>query len=67
MVKAIAAVAKSLDLTCLSEGIETAGQLDLLRRLDVEMGQGLPLARPLEADDWMAGVASGALALSGPA
>ena len=67
MVKAIATMAESLDLTCLGEGIETAGQLAFLRRLGVDMGQGFLLARPLEADDWMAGLASGELAFSGPA
>ncbi len=67
MVKAIATMADSLDLTCLGEGIETAEQLGLLHTLGVNLGQGFLLARPLEADDWITGLMSGALSFPGHA
>jgi EAL domain-containing protein (putative c-di-GMP-specific phosphodiesterase class I) len=47
IVRAIVALAKTLGLTVTAEGIETGGQLDLLRELDCEYGQGYLFSRPL--------------------
>ena len=38
-------------MSVVAEGIETAEQLDWLRALDCDRGQGYHFARPLDADD----------------
>jgi EAL domain-containing protein (putative c-di-GMP-specific phosphodiesterase class I) len=43
-------MATSLDLQSIGEGIETFGQLDLLRGLGCELGQGYLFSRPVDAD-----------------
>ena len=41
-------VAHGLGLTCTAEGVETDGQLALLRSLGCDVAQGYLIARPLE-------------------
>jgi diguanylate cyclase (GGDEF)-like protein len=50
IVRAIAAVAKSLGLQLVAEGIESAEQLECLRKLDCECGQGFYLSPPVSAE-----------------
>lgn len=49
IVRAILAFAKALHLTVTAEGIETLEQLEHLRSLDCECGQGYYFARPMPA------------------
>lgn len=49
LVGAIIAMARSLHLTVTAEGIENETQLDHLRRLGCDMGQGFHLGRPVSA------------------
>ena len=51
IVVAIISMAKSLDLDTIAEGIETAGQLALLRAMGCRLGQGFYFSVPLSADD----------------
>ena len=39
-------LARTLELDVIAEGIETPAQLDALRELGVELGQGFLLGRP---------------------
>jgi diguanylate cyclase (GGDEF)-like protein len=48
---AIIALARRLGLTTVGEGIETAAQLEQLRTLGCDLGQGFHLARPSAAED----------------
>ena len=48
--RAIVALAQSLGLQTLAEGIETTGQRGALRTLGCELGQGFLFARPLTAE-----------------
>jgi EAL domain-containing protein (putative c-di-GMP-specific phosphodiesterase class I) len=50
IVRAIVGVAKSLGLQLVAEGIETAEQLECLRKLDCECGQGFYFSPPVSAD-----------------
>jgi diguanylate cyclase (GGDEF)-like protein/PAS domain S-box-containing protein len=50
IVQSVITIAKSLALTVTGEGIETAEQLDQLRALACDEGQGYYLARPQPAD-----------------
>jgi len=54
LVRTIIAMAKNLDLKVIAEGIETASQLEALRELKCESGQGYLLARPMSADELLA-------------
>ncbi len=47
--RAIIGLSDALHLTTVAEGIETAGQLGLLRALGCELGQGYYFSRPLQA------------------
>ena len=47
--RAIIGLSDALHLTTVAEGIETAGQLDLLRSLGCELGQGYYFSPPLQA------------------
>ncbi len=51
IVVAIISMAKSLDLEVIAEGIETAGQLTLLRAKGCRVGQGFYFSVPMSADD----------------
>jgi diguanylate cyclase (GGDEF)-like protein len=48
---AIIAMAHSLDLTVVAEGVETADQLDFLRRAGCDIMQGFYFARPMPAQE----------------
>jgi len=49
--RAIVALAQSLGLQTLAEGIETTGQRGALRTLGCELGQGFLFARPMPSAD----------------
>ena len=48
---AIVAIGRSLGVTMIAEGIEEVGQLERLRALGCELGQGFLFARPARAED----------------
>ncbi len=54
MLEGILMLAKKLSLEVIAEGIETPEQLDLLRRLGCDIGQGYLLARPSAAETVLA-------------
>jgi diguanylate cyclase (GGDEF)-like protein len=62
----IIAVASELSLPVIAEGIDGPDQLDLLRRLGCNMGQGYFLAWPASAHDFETTLASGGLLPLGP-
>ncbi|MEO5576601.1 MAG: EAL domain-containing protein [Gaiellaceae bacterium] len=49
LLEGIFALAHELDLAVIAEGIEDAGQLEALRRLQCPVGQGFYLSRPVDA------------------
>ena len=49
IVRAIIAMAKSLDIQVIAEGVETAAQWEFLKTLDCEQGQGFLFAHPQPA------------------
>ena len=49
IVRAIIAMAKSLDIQVIAEGVETAAQWEFLKTLDCEQGQGFLFAHPQTA------------------
>jgi EAL domain-containing protein (putative c-di-GMP-specific phosphodiesterase class I) len=51
IVRAIVAMAFAMRMQVVAEGIETAGQRDLLHRLGVRLGQGWLFGRPTPAED----------------
>ena len=51
IVVAIINMARSLDLETIAEGVETAGQLALLRSKDCRVGQGFYFSAPLAAEN----------------
>ena len=51
IVRAIFAMAQSLGLKVVAEGVEHADDLVLLRRLGCDLAQGFHLARPLPLDE----------------
>lgn len=59
LVKAIIAIARSLRLTVIAEGVETEGHLNYLRRHDCDHMQGYYFSRPLPAGEFAALVGSG--------
>ncbi len=61
LVKAIINMGTSLQLEIVAEGIETARQLDFLRRAGCRLGQGYYLCKPVALDKFMALVQSGQL------
>jgi diguanylate cyclase (GGDEF)-like protein/PAS domain S-box-containing protein len=52
--RAIAGLARSLGLKVVAEGVETRGQLEILRELGCEEMQGYLFSRPLPADEMVA-------------
>ncbi len=52
LVKAIIAMAHSMDLKVVAEGIETQEQYDFLRTLGCNFGQGYLFAKPMCGDDY---------------
>jgi EAL domain-containing protein (putative c-di-GMP-specific phosphodiesterase class I) len=50
IVHTILALAQSLDMDVVAEGVETAQQLSLLRELHCSFAQGYHLSRPIEGD-----------------
>lgn len=53
VVRAIIELAHAHDLTVVAEGVETADQLEALRRMRCDMAQGYHLGRPMPAADLM--------------
>ncbi|MEE8600384.1 putative bifunctional diguanylate cyclase/phosphodiesterase [Euzebya tangerina] len=51
LVNTIVRLGRSLDMTTIAEGIENASQMEVLRQLGCEHGQGYHLARPLSAQE----------------
>jgi len=51
LVRTIMSMAKNLDLKVIAEGIETNSQLEALKALNCESGQGYLLARPMGAEE----------------
>lgn len=47
LITAIVAIAQSLDIKVVAEGVETMAQMELLRELGCDIGQGYTLARPM--------------------
>jgi diguanylate cyclase (GGDEF)-like protein len=58
IVRAIVEMARSLNLTTIAEGVETAGLLEHVRRLNIDEAQGYYFARPLPAEEFAAYLAS---------
>ncbi|MDH5750035.1 MAG: EAL domain-containing protein [Rhodospirillales bacterium] len=54
LTEAIIAMAKSLKLSVVAEGVETWDQLEFLRSLNCDYAQGYLFSRPLPADDFAA-------------
>lgn len=67
MLEGILGLARMLSLEVIAEGVEEAGQLELLRELDCQMGQGYLLARPGSAEVIGALLAAGTRLEPGPA
>ena len=59
IVRSVMDMANSLDLQSIAEGIETPAQLELIRALGCELGQGYLFSRPVPADEISALLASG--------
>jgi EAL domain-containing protein (putative c-di-GMP-specific phosphodiesterase class I) len=57
--QAIIALAESLRLKVIAEGVETRGQLDLLRRYHCDQMQGYLFSKPLPADEMLTLLQSG--------
>jgi EAL domain-containing protein (putative c-di-GMP-specific phosphodiesterase class I) len=51
IVEAVISLARALGLRTVAEGIETSGQLERLRDLGCELGQGYYFSRALPADE----------------
>jgi diguanylate cyclase (GGDEF)-like protein/PAS domain S-box-containing protein len=56
LVRAIIAMGESLGMRIVAEGIETPGQLEVLRALGCRMGQGYLFAHPMTGDQLLARV-----------
>jgi EAL domain-containing protein (putative c-di-GMP-specific phosphodiesterase class I) len=50
LIRAIISMARELDMEAIAEGIETGEQLDQLRKLSCNLGQGFLLSRPLSKE-----------------
>jgi len=67
IVRAIIAMAASLDLRVVAEGVETAQQMEVLRADGCRIVQGYYLARPMPPEDLAARLSAGPAALAVPA
>jgi diguanylate cyclase (GGDEF)-like protein len=62
-VRLIVGLAKTVGLKVVAEGIETRAQLDMLREIGCDLGQGYYFAAPMDVDaDWLAPRIDAALA-----
>ncbi|MGN0368807.1 MAG: EAL domain-containing protein [Wujia sp.] len=52
ILRSIIEMAHTLDIRVVSEGIETVEQLDMLRSIDCEIGQGFLFAKPMPIEDY---------------
>ena len=52
IIESVVAMAKKLDMTTVSEGVETMYQLDFLRAIRCDMAQGYVISRPICIDDF---------------
>ncbi|MFN2322941.1 MAG: EAL domain-containing protein, partial [Trueperaceae bacterium] len=66
IVRAIVALAHTLELTAIAEGVETPAQLAFLRQIGCEQGQGYLLGRPVPAAELTATLAAGLVPLPAP-
>ncbi|MEZ4599647.1 MAG: EAL domain-containing protein [Syntrophotaleaceae bacterium] len=66
IVRTILAMAKSLGLRTVAEGVETRSQVELLQRLQCEEMQGYLFSRPLPPEELEKLLASGPLEIMGP-
>jgi diguanylate cyclase (GGDEF)-like protein len=58
-VRLIVGLAKTVGLKVVAEGIETRAQLDMLREIGCDLGQGFYFAAPMDVDaDWLAPTAA---------
>ena len=57
VVASLVSLSQAMGVRCVAEGVETADQLSVLRRLGCELGQGYMFTRPMStsgASDWLA-------------
>ena len=60
-VRLIVGLAKTVGLKVVAEGIETRAQLDMLREIGCDLGQGYYFAAPMDVDaDWLGAPAAAA-------
>ncbi len=59
LAKAVIAIAKSMNLKIVGEGVETEAQLDFLRKNGCDLMQGYYFSKPLPADEFEALLLSG--------
>jgi diguanylate cyclase (GGDEF)-like protein len=60
-VRLIVGLAKTVGLKVVAEGIETRAQLDMLREIGCDLGQGYYFSKPMDVDaDWLAPYAAAA-------
>jgi EAL domain-containing protein (putative c-di-GMP-specific phosphodiesterase class I) len=67
IVSSVLDMARALDLQSIAEGIETPEQLDVVRRLGCELGQGYLFSRPVAAEAICELLGAGPLAVPEPA
>ena len=57
VVRAILALAETMSMQVIAEGIETEEQREVLRKLGCECGQGFLFARAQPAETWVKAIA----------
>lgn len=65
LTSAIVAMTRSLEISVVAEGVEMAAQIDILRSLDCEFGQGYWFGKPMPGSDFRALLANQRLAQPG--